>query len=221
MGRMLDRLRRRRINPAYAFLFDPPPPDECVAVDCETTGLDRRRDDIVTIAAVRIRGARILMSEAFTATLRPRAAMKPDAIKVHGLRSSDVSSARAPHEAIAEFLRFVGSRPLVGYFLEFDVAMLDRQVRSIIGASLPNARIETSALYYERKYSSAPPGTQIDLSFAAMMRDLGLPVVGRHDALSDALMTATAYLALKDRKERGVRIPRGRPAGGDPFKVGG
>ena len=107
MRGMLDRLRRRRIDPAYAFLFDPPPTDECVSIDCETTGLDRRRDDIVTIAAVRIRGTRILTSEAFTATLRPRAIMNPDAIKVHGLRSSDVSSARTPDEAVAEFLRFI------------------------------------------------------------------------------------------------------------------
>ena len=193
-----------------------------MSIDCETTGLDRKRDDIVTIAAVRVRGTRILTSAAFTATLRPRAIMKPDAIKVHWLRASDVSSASAPDEAVAAFLRFIGPRPLVGYYLEFDADMLNRHVRKIVGAPLPNARIETSALYYERKYANAPPGTQIDLSFAAMMRDLGLPLGGQHDALADAVMTAMAYLTLKDRKERGVRVPRGLlPSNGGSTGVAG
>ena len=34
-------------DPRYAFMWEPPPPDEWVALDCETTGLDRRRDEIV------------------------------------------------------------------------------------------------------------------------------------------------------------------------------
>jgi DNA polymerase III subunit epsilon len=212
--RLLARLAgvRRRLDPAYAFLLEPPPPGECVALDCETTGLDRKKADIVSIAAVRIRGDRILTSERFVRTLRPSALMNPDAIKVHGLRSADVASALSAEEAIPEFLRFVGSRPLVGYYLDFDVAMLDRHVRFFTGVGLPNERIETSALYYELKFAGAPPGSQVDLRFASMLADLGLPLAGQHDAYSDALMTAMAYLALRDLKNRGGRIAR-RPSG--------
>ena len=36
---------------AYKFLFDPGPGDEVVALDCETTGLDPRHDDIVAIGS--------------------------------------------------------------------------------------------------------------------------------------------------------------------------
>ena len=60
-----------------------------------------------------------------------------------------------------------------------------------------------SALYHERKYGDAPPGTQIDLSFAAIMQDLGLPQLAEHDAFNDALMTAMMYVALRDLKQRG------------------
>ncbi|WP_336491898.1 exonuclease domain-containing protein [Methylobacterium nigriterrae] len=69
---MLRRVRRaidraRLADPRYAFLFDDAPPDEVVAVDCETTGLDPRKNEIITIAATRIRGERILTSERFEA----------------------------------------------------------------------------------------------------------------------------------------------------------
>jgi DNA polymerase-3 subunit epsilon len=197
-------------NRAYGFLFEPGPADEVVSVDCETTGLSVRKDDIVTVAAVKIRGARILASERFEATLRPEAKMNPEAIKVHRLREADVAAGRAIGEVLPDFLRFVGGRPLVGYYLDFDVAMLNKHVRRFLGVELPNERIEISALYYERKYGDAPPGTQVDLSFAALLKDLNLPMLDLHDAYSDALMTAMAYLALRDLKERGVRIPRQR-----------
>ena len=48
-----------------------------------------------------------------------------------------------------------------------------------MGIELPNDRIEVSRLYYERKYGGAPPNTSIDLSFAAILRDLGITSI-RH-----------------------------------------
>lgn len=200
-------------DPSYRFMFESGPPGEAVAIDCETTGLDRKRDDVIAIAAVKISGTRILTSQRFVATVRSNARMSPAAIKVHRLREADVVIGRPVDEVIPELLRFIGGRPLVGYYLEFDVAMLDKHVRRLLGFELPNPRIEVSELYYERKYGDAPPGTQVDLSFAAIIDDLKLPMLDQHDAYSDALMTAMMYLALRDLKERNVRIERRRHTG--------
>ncbi len=212
---MLHGLKRRiRLHllrdPAYHFLFEPAPPGEVVSIDCETTGLNTRKDDIVTVAAVKIRENRILTSERFEAMVKPRAKLNPDAIKVHGLREQDVASGLPIEEVLPDLLRFIGSRPLVGFYLEFDVAMLNRHVRRLLGIALPNAQIEVSGTYYERKYGDAPPGTEVDLRFMSILRDLSLPALDQHDAYSDALMTAMMYLTLEDLKARDVRIPRSR-----------
>lgn len=205
------RVHRRLLrDPAFQFLFDEPPAGEAVAIDCETTGLDPLRDDIVTVAAIPIRGARILASARFEAMVKPSARMKAEAIKVHRLREGDVSGGRIIQDVLPELLRFIGSRPLVGYYLEFDVAMINRHARQLLGIELPNRRIEVSGLYYERKYRGAPPGVPVDLSFAAILADLGLPMLDQHDAFSDALMTAMMYVTLADLKARNVRIPRQR-----------
>lgn len=205
------RLSRRLLrDPEYAFLFEPPPPDEAVSIDCETTGLSVRKDDIVTVAAIKICGARILTSETFEAAVKPTVALNPDAIKVHKLREQDVARGRPMAEVLPELLRFIGSRPLVGFYLEFDVAMLNKHVRPMIGIDLPNRQIEVSGVYYDLKYGDAAPGTQVDLRFLSLMEDLRLPVLGQHDAAADALMTAMIYLTLRDRKARGALIPRER-----------
>ena len=40
-------LAHRLRDPRFASLLQPPPPHEWVALDCETTGLDVRTDEIV------------------------------------------------------------------------------------------------------------------------------------------------------------------------------
>ena len=116
---------------SYRFLFEPGPEDEVVAVDCETTGLDVSKDDIITIAAVKVRGNRILTSEKFVAVARPEAKMNAEAIKVHRLLESDVEGGERIRQIMRDFLHFVGGRPLVGYYLEFDVAMTIANARKI------------------------------------------------------------------------------------------
>jgi DNA polymerase III subunit epsilon len=195
---------------SYRFMFKPGPANEVVAIDCETTGLDVRTDDIITIAAIRICGSRILTSERFEAVVRPDADMQAEAIKVHRLRQADVAHGPLIWKVLPQFLHFVGGRPLVGYYVDFDIAMLDKYILGFIGIELPNPRIEVSKLYYERKYGDASPDTAIDLSFAAILKDLGIPPLAQHDAFNDALMTAMIYVALRDMKQRGVRIARPR-----------
>lgn len=195
---------------SFRFMFRPGPPGEVVAFDCETTGLDVRHDDIVTIAAICIRGDRILTSERFEAIVRPEAHMRVDAIKVHRMREMDVAAGARIQQIIPRFLHFIGGRPLVGYYVDFDVRMIDKYLLGLIGIELPNKLIEVSKLDHERKYGDAPPGTTIDLSFGAIMRDLDLPVLDQHDAFNDALMTAMIFVRLRDMRQRGVRIPRQR-----------
>lgn len=202
---------------SYRFLFEPGPADEVVSVDCETTGLDPRRDEIISVAAIRIRADRILASETFQAVARPRVAIAAAAIKVHGLREIDVCNARPMGEILPDLLQFIGGRPLVGYYIDFDIAMLNNHVAEFLGIQLPNPRIEVSGMYYDRKYGDAPPGTQIDLTFANILRDLKLPLFNQHDAFSDALMTAMIYVNLKDYKARDIRIARPRIGASQDF----
>lgn len=212
----LAQLRRQWLlyhlaDPAYAFLFDPPPPGEWVALDCETTGLNRRSDEIIAIGAVRIAGNRILTSERLELLVRPDKGVPADSVRIHRLRERDVAQGLPLAEAMHQLLHFIGSRPLVGYFLEFDVAMLNRAIQPLLGTGLPQPKIEVSALYYDYKFSQLPPyqqhdGADIDLRFITLMNDLKLPQRDAHDAVNDAVMAALAFvklhqLGLKKTKE--------------------
>jgi DNA polymerase-3 subunit epsilon len=189
-------LRRRLKDEAYAFLFDPEPPGELVSIDCETTTLDIKRAELLSVAAIRIQGDRILTSERLEMVVRPEGQPGERGVLIHQLRPIDLERGVPVDQAIDQVLRFIGSRPLVGYYLEFDVAVLDRQVRPKIGIPLPNRQIEVSALYYDCKQKQLPPGSHIDLRFGTIREGLGLPERAEHDAFNDALLAAMMYLRL-------------------------
>ncbi len=201
----MNRLRRAWMlyhlaDPAFAFMYDPPPADEWVALDCETTGLDVRRDQIVSVGAVRICGNRLLTSQRLELLVRPQRAMQADSMRVHRLRETDVAQGIEPEVAMRRLLDFIGSRPLVGYYLEFDVAMVNREIWPMLGVRLPQRKIEVSAMYYDHKNRQLPAherGGTIDLRFATMMGDLGLPLRDAHDALNDAVMAGLAFVKLR------------------------
>jgi DNA polymerase-3 subunit epsilon len=202
----LDRIRRGWLlyhlaEPEFAFMYEPAPPGEWVAIDCETTGLNVRRDRVVSIGAVRIVGNRLMTSQRLELLVRPDRALAPQSVRVHLLRERDVAQGMDPAQAMRLLLRFIGSRPLVGYYLEFDVAMLNREIWRLLGVRLPQHKIEVSAMYYDLKNRSLPPLEQgnlpIDLSFATMMRELDLPLRGAHDALNDAVMAGLAFVKLR------------------------
>ncbi len=197
----------------YKFMFHRQETDEAVSIDCETTGFDEWVDDIVSVAAIRIKGSRIYTSEAYRAVIRPKAELRRESIKVHQLRHIDLEHGRDMMEVLPELLEFIGHRPLVGYWIDFDVRMLNRHVLKMLNVRLPHDQIDVCDLYYDRKYGKAQPGAQIDLRFAAIQKDLGIPPLAGHDAFNDALSAAEMYVILKDMKARGERIRRTREAG--------
>lgn len=188
--------------PEFAFILDAPPENEWVSFDCETTGLQLGKDEIISIGAVRIVGDRIIASERLYVIVRPEKGISAQSIVIHHLREQDVADGVTPEEAIKRLLHFIGSRPMVGYYLEFDVAMVNQVLFPMLGFGLPQPQIEVSALYHRYKMGQLQmhqrqTSPEIDLRLATMMKDLDLPMLPAHDPVNDAVMAAMAFIKLR------------------------
>lgn len=190
--------RRRQLRKLklaqYACLFNEAPAGEYVCLDCETSSLDPKNAELLYLAAVRIVEKRVVLSKRLELMIRPEGNIDPSTIPIHGLRQQDVSAGMPPAEAMRNFLEFIGPRPLIGYYLEFDLAVINRYIRPWLGIALPNRTIEVSGLYYDKKVSAYRP--EVDLALNAILEQLDLPRWPRHNALCDALTTAAIWLKL-------------------------
>ena len=184
----------------YAHLFDEHP-DEFVSFDCETTSLNVKEAEILSIGAVKIRGNKVLTSDAFYVVVKPDGIMQASNVKVHGLRPKDVSGGIPVQDAVRQLLDFIGGRPLVGYYVEYDVALVNKFLKPMMGIKLPNRSIEVSGIYYDQELKNNPDG-YVDLRMASIIAKLKFPDLPRHDALNDSINVALMYLALMARGKR-------------------
>ena len=187
--------RKKLRDIRFDFLFDEPLPNEYVCLDCETSGLNSKKDEILSIGAVHIKDNKILMRKTFNIFLKPSKNINVESIKIHHIRPVDLENGIDAQEAIYQLLDFIGSRPIVGYYIKFDVAIISRYTKEFIGIKLPNKTIEVSSMYYNtiRKRSDCQ---FVDLRFDTILKKLDIPILGKHDALNDALMTAMIFLKL-------------------------
>lgn len=189
--------RKKLKDKRFDFLFEEPNAGEYVSLDCETTGLNPKKDEILSIGAVIIKDNKILMRNTFNIFLKPSKSINAESIKIHHIRPIDLENGIDPQVAIYNLLDFIGSRPLVGYYINFDYSIISKYTKKYIGIKLPNEMIEVSGMYY-KTIKRTSEHQFIDLKFDTILKNLDIPALGKHDALNDALMTAMMFLKLKE-----------------------
>ena len=202
-GSQLNKLKRSLKDENYRFLFDVEP-DVLVSFDCETTGLDRKNDRIITLSAIKIINNEIQTSKSLNLVIKTDREIPAESISIHQIRNIDVKNSDFLYldefTALEDFLHFIRGATLVGYYVDFDIAMVNRVIKPKLGIGLPNPKIELSAMFYEyamQKYKRSCVQPNIDISFNNILKQLDLPNIGQHDAYNDALMSALIYLKLR------------------------
>lgn len=190
--------RKKLKDKRFDILFEEPIENEYVCLDCETTGLSPRKDEILSIGAVIIKDNKILMRKTFNIFVKPSIHIDEESIKIHHIRPIDLKNGADPKDAIYELLDFIGNRKIVGYYIKFDIAMISKYTKKFLGIKLPNESIEVSSMYY-RTVKKSSQYDFVDLKFDTIMEALDIPTLGKHDALNDAIMTSMMFLKLKDK----------------------
>ncbi len=164
------------------------------AVDLELTGLDPRRDQIVSFGAIPIADGRARLGDAVEGRARPERAINESAIRVHGLREADLADAPEIDLAIDPLLGAMAGRIPVVHAAEIERGFLRPALRRL-GLRLRRPMVDTSVLgsvwLHER---DGAPARRMTLAETAAA--LGLPSHREHDALGDALTTAQVFLSL-------------------------
>jgi len=179
----------------WQHMADPYDGEEVVVLDCETSIFDKKKGELLSVAAVKVKGQDIRLSEALDLTVRSDAVTDPNAVRVHYLRKEDRAQGVAVSEAIEKVLDFVGNRPICGFYIEYDRAILNRYIKQLHNFTLPNRFIEVSEIYVRQKRKHIPE-LQLDLTFEGLARDLKVPVIERHTAMGDVISTALMYIKL-------------------------
>jgi DNA polymerase-3 subunit epsilon len=168
-------------------------------LDVESTGLDLKSDEVISVGAVTILDGRIKVSENFYREIAPSRAPSIASIEVHGLREQDLSTAETPITVLPQLADYLSGQILVAHAHWVEEAFLSRSLKSY-SFQYPKKVIDTASISRYLNLAPANNGHEPSLEFLA--REMGLPVYSPHHALGDAMTTATLFLALVSRVEK-------------------
>jgi DNA polymerase-3 subunit epsilon len=156
-----------------------------VAIDCETSGLDPKRDRLLSVGAVKVTAGRIEVGPAFHSLVAQAAPSASDNILVHGIGGDAQLGGRAQPEVLRELESFIGDAMPVGFHSPFDVEILRRHGFRARNRWLDLAEL-APALFPGRK------ARQLE----DWLAEFDIEVRDRHDSLGDAFATAQLLLVV-------------------------
>lgn len=164
-----------------------------VALDIETTGLDPRSDAIIEIGAVRFSGNRV--ESEWTTLVNPGKPVPSFITQLTGISNEMVKNAPPIKAVINTLADFVGSDPVVGHNVRFDLSFL--QQHKILKE---NPALDT----YELASVLIPTASRYNLG--ALGQRMGVILPATHRALDDARVTHAIFVQLY---EMGLALPTG------------
>jgi DNA polymerase-3 subunit epsilon len=167
-----------------------------VALDTETTGLDPRKDKIITIGAVVVEGGEILLDGAFEVLLKM--AYNNSSVTVHGITRDEAAGGMEEAEAIALFLDYLLDGVIVGHHIGHDIAALNCACERHFNLTLRNRSLDTMDLTLHLNDDGAFQGVPMAKGFSldGLCDMFGVVPHDRHTAGGDAFLTAQIFLRL-------------------------
>ena len=176
-----------------------------VILDLETSGLNMRRDQVLSIGAVVIDNGAIDLSQQFECTLQRDGHQASASTLIHGIAPNAIANGEDPAEALLSFMEFVGDSPLLAFHAEFDQRMLARALKQSLGYRLQHAFFDVAEIAPLVCPKAKLPHAGLD----DWTQHFGLQVQQRHHASADALVTAELALILfsKARQQHLDNLP--------------
>jgi len=163
--------------------------DTLVSLDLETTGLDPDHDAITEVAVIRFCGDEVL--DQWRTFVNPGRPIPPFIRELTGIRQSDVDNAPPFSSLRGKLAAAIGSSPIVGHNIGFDLAFLRRYGMTFANPAFDTRELAAILLPWAGRFS-----------LKELADRLGFPHPNVHRALSDADTTRKLFLYLLEQARR-------------------
>jgi DNA polymerase-3 subunit epsilon len=167
--------------------------------DCETTGLlPASGDEIIQIGATRVVAGKLRRESVFEQLVDPQRSVPEAGIAIHGIRPEQLAGQPLIGAVLPVFHAFAADTVLVAHNAAFDMRFLQLK-EAATGVRFEQPVLDTLLL------SAVLHPEQESHRLEAIAERLGVPVLGRHTALGDAMVTAEVFVKMLPLlRERGL-----------------
>lgn len=143
-----------------------------IFLDTETTGFDPKKNRLIEVALCRWEDGHI--TDRFETLVDPQMPIPAEITLLTGIRNEDVSGAPRAHEVAKEISEFIGSTPVVGHNIAFDMGFLRAAGINVQSPQIDTVVLARCLLLKEDSYA-----------LEVLMKRYKLPLRDSHRAMAD------------------------------------
>lgn len=169
-----------------------------VAFDSELTGKNFKRDSLISLGAVKLRGGTIYPAKTFYRLVKPESELSHQSVVIHEITPSELKEADDLPEVMEDFIEFIGDAVLVGHFVHIDVNFVNKALKKLYGIKLQNPTVDTACMQdwlYENdsRFARYYGGMATASDLFSMAQKYDIPIEKAHNAFGDAFITAQLF----------------------------
>lgn len=165
-----------------------------IVIDFELTGLDPRRDHIVSVGWVPVANLQIVLTEARHYLVKSPVSVGQSAT-IHGLHDRHLKSALPLEEVLQEFMTTYAGYVPVAHYAALDKTVLERAIKRWLGRAPRLEFIDTMQLERRRLERQGEQLSSAALRLDQCLARHKLPAIAPHQALEDAYGCALLLLS--------------------------
>jgi DNA polymerase-3 subunit epsilon len=170
-----------------------------LVLDCEMSGLDVGRSQLLSVGWVMIEHGRIINSSGRHLLIHAEQGTG-DSSRIHGLLDSNIAGAKSAAAVLALLIKQMQDAVLVFHHAPLDIRFLQKAAIDNFRCPLLFTYIDTMEIEKRRLHIQ---GKTMGLRLAQCRERYGLVTGQQHNALADAVATAELFLAQASYLEKG------------------
>ncbi len=172
-----------------------------LALDFETTGLNAKTDQILSVGHISIESFEILLGSAYHQVICTQGALKEEAVIIHQITDDAKSQGQVVEQVIEKLLQAMAGKVILVHFARIEKNFLQHACKKLYGIAPIFPIIDTLMIARKRLDQRTALYSPNDLRLFNLRESIKLPRYKAHNALSDALATAELFLAEIEMKQ--------------------
>ena len=169
---------------------------EIVSIDFETTGLDFKKDHVISIGTVDIVRLGIRLQTTYHQLISSDVNLSESSVVIHQITDSALAEGEKIETALPQLLKHLSGKVLLAHNAKIEMGFLNKMCLELYDTKFFMPVIDTQFLAkrsFERKNTEFKSA---ELRLFNLRESLNMPAFKAHNALMDAIATAELFLAL-------------------------
>lgn len=167
-----------------------------VSVDFETTGLDAKKDKLLSIGCVDLSQRQIQLGSSFHQIIALDQSLDASNVTIHTITDNECQNGQPLKQVFEQFLAQIAGKVILVHFNKIEREFMQEACRQLYGVMPVFPMIDTMMLARKKFIQLGLPYEPQDLTLASLRKRAKLPFYQQHHALSDAIATAELYLTM-------------------------